>query len=187
GPCVESGTDGDTDTDTDFLTAVEDQELLSTRPAPSAPKKLLVIPLIPPHHLRSPERPRAHTRPAPASDDTPSTDPTPAGAPPDLPSVEAQAMQELLQEAQQSHEQPEGRSRPPISIPLQLPDKDVATGPQPTPQDYEAMPVGQFGLAVLWGMGWSQGQGIERTFLRVMARLEHRPHPQGLGLGAEGA
>ncbi|NXR27604.1 GPKOW protein, partial [Cinclus mexicanus] len=103
--------------------------------------------------------PRADTSPAP------STDPAPAGDPPSI-SVEAQAVQELLQEARQSQEQPNGDSGPPMAIPLQLPDKDVATGPQPTPQDYEAVPVGQFGLAMLRGMGWSQGQGIGRTFPR---------------------
>lgn len=72
-----------------------------------------------------------------------------------------------------------------MAIPLQLPDKDVATGPQPTPQDYEAVPVGQFGLAMLRGMGWRQGQGIGRTFPRVVPPLEQRPRPRGLGLGAE--
>ncbi|XP_039428498.1 G-patch domain and KOW motifs-containing protein [Corvus cornix cornix] len=197
GPCAEPGAGGDTDSDTDFLTAVEDRELLSTRPAPP-PKKELVIPLIPPHRWRNPEPPRADTDPAPgpapASDSTPNTDPTPSGTPPDPPSVEAQAVQELLQEARQSQEQPNGASGPPISIPLQLPDKDIATGPQPTAQDYEAVPVGQFGLAMLRGMGWSQGQGIGRTFPRWAHGLEpglrhslHRPRPRGLGLGAEAA
>ncbi|XP_068034725.1 LOW QUALITY PROTEIN: G-patch domain and KOW motifs-containing protein [Anomalospiza imberbis] len=56
-----------------------------------------------------------------------------------------------------------------------------------TPQDYEAVPVGQFGLAMLRGMGWSQGQGIGRTFARVVPPLEQRPRPRGLGLGAEAA
>ncbi|NXU13307.1 GPKOW protein, partial [Pardalotus punctatus] len=121
------------------------------------------------------------------AEDTPSTDPAPAGAPADPCSVEAQVVQELLQEARQSQEQPQGGSGPPISLPLQLPDKDVATEPLPTPQDYEAVPVGQFGLAMLWGMGWRQGQGIGRTFPRVVQPLEHRPRPGGLGLGAEGA
>ncbi|NXE44097.1 GPKOW protein, partial [Ptilorrhoa leucosticta] len=186
GPCVEPGAGGDTEPDTDFLTAVEDQELLSTRPAPPPPKEL-VIPLILPHRWRNPELPRAGTRPAPAADDTPNRDPSLSGTAPDLPSVEAQAVQELLQEARQSLEQPEGGSGPPISIPLQLPDKAVATGPPPTFQDYEAVPVGQFGLAMLRGMGWSQDQGIGRTFPRVVPPLEHRPRPRGLGLGAEGA
>ncbi|XP_014117345.1 PREDICTED: G patch domain and KOW motifs-containing protein [Pseudopodoces humilis] len=40
---------------------------------------------------------------------------------------------------------------------------------------------------MLRGMGWSQGQGIGRTFPRVVTPLEHRPRPRGLGLGAEAA
>ncbi|NXQ60085.1 GPKOW protein, partial [Anthoscopus minutus] len=188
GPCAEPGTGGDTDSDTDFLTAVEDRELLSSRPAPP-PKKELVIPLIPPHRWRNPEPPSTDTGPAPAADSASSTDP----APPALASVEAQAVQELLQEARQSRERPNGEPGAPIAIPLHLPAKDSAPGPQPvsegppTAQDYEAVPVGQFGLAMLRGMGWSQGQGIGRTFPRVVTPLEHRPRPRGLGLGAEAA
>ncbi|NWI47749.1 GPKOW protein, partial [Picathartes gymnocephalus] len=189
GPCAEPGAGGDTDSDTDFLTAVEDRELLRWA--------------------------GEWARPPRARPDSP--DPT---------------------EARQSQEQPNGDLGPPISIPLQLPDKDVATGPQPvrdpqsdlliwvprlpwgspnpsqgpsnpslppefppqprnsppgppispqTAQDYEAVPVGQFGLAMLRGMGWSQGQGIGRTFPKVVTPLEHRPRPRGLGLGAEAA
>uniref|UniRef100_A0A8B9V6V4 G-patch domain and KOW motifs-containing protein n=1 Tax=Anas zonorhyncha TaxID=75864 RepID=A0A8B9V6V4_9AVES len=53
--------------------------------------------------------------------------------------------------------------------------------------DYEAVPVAAFGLAMLRGMGWSQGEGIGRTFKRVVKPLEHRLRPRGLGLGAEPA
>ncbi|NWY22878.1 GPKOW protein, partial [Aphelocoma coerulescens] len=150
GPCAEPGAGGDTDSDTDFLTAVEDRELLRWAGEEarfrdgSRPSRLAAAPWAPPDSLH----------------------PT---------------------EARQSQEQPNGASGPPISIPLQLPDKDIATGPQPTAQDYEAVPVGQFGLAMLRGMGWSQGQGIGRTFPRVVTPLEHRPRPRGLGLGAEAA
>ncbi|KAM3656108.1 LOW QUALITY PROTEIN: G-patch domain and KOW motifs-containing protein [Ammospiza maritima maritima] len=218
GPCAEPGAGGDTESDTDFLTAVEDRELLSTRPAPP-PKKELVIPLIPSHRWRNPEpppcrhrprpqhrprppnRPRPSNRthppdhPAPLTDTAPSTGPAPSTDPP---SVEAQAVQELLQEARQSQEQPNGEPGPPMAIPLQAPERErdrdrdrdrdtVGTGVQPTPQDYEAVPVGQFGLAMLRGMGWKQGQGIGRTFPRVVPPLEQRPRPRGLGLGAEAA
>ncbi|KAM9584646.1 G-patch domain and KOW motifs-containing protein isoform 1-T1 [Morphnus guianensis] len=190
GPCAEPGGGAG---DTDFLTAVEDRELLSARPAPPPPKEL-VIPLIPSHRWRNPEPPRGDTGPAPSAspapdaDHTPSTGSAPSGDPPDGPiSVEAQAVQELLQEARQSQEQGEGNPGPPISIPLQLQDRDVAPRPQPGPQDYEAVPVEAFGLAMLRGMGWSQGEGIGRTFKRVVKPLEHRLRPRGLGLGAEPA
>ncbi|NXU38755.1 GPKOW protein, partial [Drymodes brunneopygia] len=162
-PCRKMAAGSGTDPDTDFLTALEDQELLSTRPAPP-PLKEQVIPLVPPHSWRNPERPCTDIRPTPATDDTPSTDPPPARAVPGPSSVEAQVMQELLQEVQQNQEQPEGGLGLPIAIPLQLPDKDVATGLLPTPQNYEAVPVGLFRLAMLWGTGWSQGQGIGHTF-----------------------
>lgn len=77
-------------------------------------------------------------------------------------------VQELLQEAWQSQEQPKvGSGPPPITIPLQLPNKDVATGPLPTPQDYEAVPVGPFELAMLRDMGW--GQDIGSTFPGVLS------------------
>lgn len=86
-------------------------------------------------------------------------------------------MQELLQEARQSQEQGEGNPGPPISIPLQLQDRDVAPRPQPGPQDYEAVPVEAFGLAMLRGMGWSQGEGIGRTFKRWRGWTPRPPGP----------
>ncbi|KAI6061764.1 G-patch domain-containing protein [Aix galericulata] len=78
GPCSEPG--GDAGPDTDFLTAVEDRELLSARPAPPPPKEL-VIPLLPSHRWRNPEPPRhapSASSPAPsASSHTPSRDKAP--------------------------------------------------------------------------------------------------------------
>ncbi|XP_074023137.1 LOW QUALITY PROTEIN: G-patch domain and KOW motifs-containing protein-like [Numenius arquata] len=173
GPCAEPGVGGEgSGGDTDFLTAVEDRELLSVRPAPPPPKEL-IIPLIPSHRWRNPEPPPApgepghapSPSPAPDADHAPSPDSAPSGDPPM--SVEAQAVQELIQEARQSQEQGEGPPGPPISIPLQLGDRDDAPRPQPGPQDYEAVPVEAFGLAMLRGMGWSQGEGIGRTFKRL--------------------
>ncbi|XP_051499937.1 LOW QUALITY PROTEIN: G-patch domain and KOW motifs-containing protein [Apus apus] len=188
GPCAEPGTvggDGGGD-DTDFLTAVEDRELLSTRPAPP-PRQELVIPLLPSHRWRNPEPPRGHAPSpshAPGADHAPDTGSAPAGDPPDGPgSVEAQAVQELLQEVRQSQEQ--GDHGPPISIPLRLQEKDVIPQAQPGPQDYEAVPVEAFGLAMLRGMGWKQGEGIGRTFKQVVKPLETKLRPRGLGLGAD--
>jgi len=34
---------------------------------------------------------------------------------------------------------------------------------QPTEEDYEQVPVKQFGLALLRGMGWKDGDGVGRT------------------------
>ncbi|NXY91639.1 GPKOW protein, partial [Alcedo cyanopectus] len=123
--------------------------------------------------------------PAPSPGHTPAASPAPSGTPSEGPlSVEAQAVQELLREARQSQEG-EGDNGPPISIPLSL--RDGPPRPQPGPQDYAAVPVAAFGLAMLRGMGWSQGEGIGRTFKQVVKPLEHRLRPRGLGLGAEPA
>ncbi|XP_054033168.1 G-patch domain and KOW motifs-containing protein [Dryobates pubescens] len=202
GPCAEPpGEAGEEagDGEAEPLRAVEGKELLSSRPAPPPPKEL-IIPLLPPaHRWRNPEPP------PPASDHTPSDhapsshaspDHAPSDpAPPGPLSVEDQAVKELLKgeclslsppplpEARQSQEQGEGDSAPSISIPIPL--QEAAPRPQPTPQDYAAVPVAAFGLAMLRGMGWSQGEGIGRTFKQVVKPLEHRLRPRGLGLGAE--
>nr|XP_047912262.1 G-patch domain and KOW motifs-containing protein [Anser cygnoides] len=119
GPCAEPG--GDAGPDTDFLTAVEDRELLSARPAPPPPKEL-VIPLLPSHRWRNPEPPRhapsapghAPSAPghAPSGDEAPAaghalstsdhapsaTDHAPSPSPaPDPVAVETQAVRELLE------------------------------------------------------------------------------------------
>ncbi|XP_065509397.1 LOW QUALITY PROTEIN: G-patch domain and KOW motifs-containing protein [Caloenas nicobarica] len=180
GPCAEpGGDDAGGAGDTDFLTAVEDRELLGTRPAPPPPKEL-IIPLPPPPRWRNPEPPPGGAGHAPCADHAPTDDHAPHTD--SAPDVEAQAVQELLQEARQSQERGEGDPGPPISIPLCLREPDGAPRQQP---DYAEVPVGAFGLAMLRGMGWSQGEGIGRTFKKVVTPLELRVRPRGLGLGAE--
>ncbi|KAK9376272.1 DExH-box splicing factor binding site-domain-containing protein [Lipomyces chichibuensis] len=45
---------------------------------------------------------------------------------------------------------------------------DIVTRPdEPTLQDYEAVPVEEFGFALLRGMGWKEGEGIGRNRKRV--------------------
>ena len=39
----------------------------------------------------------------------------------------------------------------------------VITHVQATEEDYEKVPIEQFGLALLRGMGWKDGDGIGRT------------------------
>ncbi|KAK9365709.1 DExH-box splicing factor binding site-domain-containing protein [Lipomyces kononenkoae] len=45
---------------------------------------------------------------------------------------------------------------------------DILTRPdEPTLQDYEAVPVEEFGFALLRGMGWKEGEGIGRNRKRI--------------------
>jgi G patch domain/KOW motif-containing protein len=54
------------------------------------------------------------------------------------------------------------------------------------PQRYEALPVEEFGLALLRGMGWKEGEGVGRKRQVVEAKMGVR-RPERLGLGANPA
>lgn len=100
--------------------------------------------------------------------------------------MEIAALQELLREARQSQEH--GQETPSAApIPMRMKEDNVGSGALPTPEDYAAVPVSAFGMAMLRGMGWKKGEGIGRTFKRVVKPLEQRLRPRGLGLGAEPA
>ena len=63
--------------------------------------------------------------------------------------------------------------------------EDLARLPEQASLDaYEAMPVAEFGAAMLRGMGWKEGQGIGRNKEEVKA-VEYVKRPDRLGLGAK--
>ncbi|KAI9023311.1 DExH-box splicing factor binding site-domain-containing protein [Hyaloraphidium curvatum] len=66
---------------------------------------------------------------------------------------------------------------------------DVALRPdEATLEDYEKVPVDQFGAALLRGMGWKEGQGIGRNKKNAMLNpIEFIARPELLGLGAQPA
>ncbi|KAG8554704.1 hypothetical protein GDO81_003869 [Engystomops pustulosus] len=51
--------------------------------------------------------------------------------------------------------------------------------------DYEVVPVEHYGMAMLRGMGWKEGEGIGKTFKQDVKPLEQKLRPKGLGLGAD--
>ncbi|VDN19517.1 unnamed protein product [Gongylonema pulchrum] len=51
--------------------------------------------------------------------------------------------------------------------------------------DYDAVPIDAFGLAVLRGCGWREGEGIGKTNKRIVPLRVSSRRPQGLGVGAE--
>ncbi|PAV69568.1 hypothetical protein WR25_02073 [Diploscapter pachys] len=83
----------------------------------------------------------------------------------------------LLTEAQpfQPDENQDGSS---IKIDETKEDKDTADA------DYSEMPVENFGLAILRGCGWKDGEGIGKNPKVVPLRILDR-RPKGLGLGAK--
>lgn len=63
---------------------------------------------------------------------------------------------------------------------------DVSTRAEdPTAEDYEKIPVEEFGLAMLRGMGWKPGEAVGGKMAKFVAPVEVTIRPKGLGLGAE--
>ncbi|XP_008060933.1 G patch domain and KOW motifs-containing protein [Carlito syrichta] len=161
----------------DFLKTVEGKELQSVKP-PEAPKEL-VIPLIQ----------NGHRRQSPAQPPVPSTD---TGAVVD--GVLSQAVKELIEESKKSLEERENAGvDPTLAIPMIqkgcTPNREGADSeprPETVPEEanYEAVPVEDYGMAMLRGMGWKPGEGIGRTFNQVVKPRVNSLRPKGLGLGA---
>ncbi|KAL4855957.1 hypothetical protein ACK3TF_003714 [Chlorella vulgaris] len=86
----------------------------------------------------------------------------------------------------------DGRQQQEAQPPAQPGDRDAAKlkedlealPPEADLDAYAAMPVDQFGMALLRGMGWSEGQSIGRTTKEEVKAKELVRRPQRLGLGA---
>jgi len=105
--------------------------------------------------------------------------------------LEARAIRELLNEGREA-----GDKETPLHIPLLVQNRipegyetdealDVTLRPaEPTLDDYERVPIEEFGLALLRGMGWKKGEGIGLRNKTVVEMKEPELRPRGLGLGA---
>ncbi|KAM8934257.1 G-patch domain and KOW motifs-containing protein [Pelodytes ibericus] len=164
----------------EYLVGAEGKELLSVKPAPAP--KTLVIPLIQKNRWSLPSKAQEK--------------PQDAGPPKEEDAVLSQAVQELIEESRRSQEnEPEVDQT--SSIPLLMQNKvpdgyedgdkvDVRLRPESAEAaDYEVVPVEQYGMAMLRGMGWKEGEGIGRTFKQDVKPLEQILRPKGLGLGAD--
>ncbi|XP_069842911.1 G-patch domain and KOW motifs-containing protein [Dendropsophus ebraccatus] len=162
----------------EYVLAAEGKEIVSTKPAPE--NKPLVIPLIQKNRWSQLGKEKAE------NGDTPK----------ELDPMLSQAVQELIAEAQKKEqEDPEGGHT--VSIPLlmqnRVPDGfedgdkvNVSLRPESAAAvDYEAVPVEHYGMAMLRGMGWKEGEGIGKTFKQDVKPLEQKLRPKGLGLGAD--
>nr|CAI5866922.1 unnamed protein product [Callosobruchus analis] len=95
------------------------------------------------------------------------------------------AARELINDAKKRFEQhynPEGKV-------LVLPTKEkvieaLQGEPEPTLEDYENIPISDYGLAMLRGMGWKEGMGIGKKAAKVNVTKPPAIRPKGLGLGA---
>ncbi|XP_072938080.1 G-patch domain and KOW motifs-containing protein-like [Epargyreus clarus] len=93
--------------------------------------------------------------------------------PPENETLEQMATRELLQEAKQQ----KVVEQPTLLVPL--PAKPIMDGQkESTLDDYESVPIQEFGLAMLRGMGWTPGQEQSKY-------KQPQLRPKGLGLGAD--
>uniref|UniRef100_A0A8C1PS91 G-patch domain and KOW motifs-containing protein n=1 Tax=Cyprinus carpio TaxID=7962 RepID=A0A8C1PS91_CYPCA len=156
----------------DYLVEVEGKELKGTKPV-EKPKEL-VIPLIHKNRCGDPSQQEQDT-------------------------VESQAVKELIEESQKHQERWKNGPQmdPNFAIPLLMQNQapqgfedgdkvNVDLRPESsTDADYDRVPVEAYGLAMLKGMGWKQGEGIGHTFKQDVKPIEHQLRPKGLGLGAD--
>ena len=115
--------------------------------------------------------------------------------------IDDKAKRELLDEVNRDNEKWEnrGENNSNMIIPMLLrncvpsgfeedDNFDVsARADNPTIDDYEKIPVEEFGLAMLRGMGWKPGEAVGGKMKQVIAPLEVSIRPKGMGLGAESA
>ncbi|KAL6456744.1 hypothetical protein MHYP_G00352880 [Metynnis hypsauchen] len=173
--------------DRDYLIEVEGKELKSTKPV-EKPKEL-IIPLIHKNRWYREEGAKQSDK----------RDEKGTSQPEEQDSVESQAVRELIEESQKQQER--WKNGPQIdqnlSIPLLMQNQapkgfedgdyvKVDLRPESsTEEDYERVPVVAYGMAMLKGMGWKEGEGIGRTFKQDVKPIEHQLRPKGLGLGAD--
>ncbi|XP_018424635.1 PREDICTED: G patch domain and KOW motifs-containing protein [Nanorana parkeri] len=172
----------------EYLLGAEGKELLSVTPAPVS--KPLVIPLIQKNRWSLQSK---------TKDQSENGGPQAAAAvvvEEEEDAVLTQAVQELIAESRKS-EQNDSEAGQTISIPLLMQNR-VPTGFEDGDKvnvdlrpesaevaDYETVPVEQYGMAMLRGMGWKEGEGIGKTFKQDIKPLEQKLRPKGLGLGAD--
>lgn len=188
---VVSETTETADVEPDYVLSLEDREVNSTQSTrfPKNQELDLVIPLIKQNNWRG-EGSRLKVRSSATLEtkiDSLVSE-----------SLDAQAAKEILQESAKYNEtwDDRGNENTNISIPLLMQNKipqgfeteeklDVALRPdEPDDADYDKIPIEQYGLAMLRGMGWNQSRGIGKNG-KVVAPVQALLRPKGLGLGAD--
>ncbi|KAG5881844.1 hypothetical protein JTB14_017903 [Gonioctena quinquepunctata] len=69
-------------------------------------------------------------------------------------------------------------------LPLKEDNLPLEGEKEPTLEDYEKIPINDFGLAMLRGMGWKDGMGIGKNAVNIKVAPAPELRPKGLGLGA---
>ncbi|GJQ87775.1 hypothetical protein Trydic_g18634 [Trypoxylus dichotomus] len=92
------------------------------------------------------------------------------------------AAQQLIKEAKQ--ETKDDLVKEIHTVPLINDNELNQNNKESTLEDYDNVPVGDFGVAMLRGMGWTESTGIGKNNKRVSKPIEPELRPRGMGLGA---
>ncbi|KAL1419301.1 hypothetical protein MTO96_005385 [Rhipicephalus appendiculatus] len=172
----------------DYVVSVDESVVKSS--LPKAEKRELVIPLIKNNVWRVPKNEKSVTKKDAEDIDIPDEDKTEL-------SLEQQAIKEILAEAANSENLDSKGTTKDISIPLLMQNKvpdgfetddkvDVSLrAEESTLEDYESVPIEEYGLAMLRGMGWNPGKPIGARCTEIAKPIEAVLRPKGLGLGAD--
>lgn len=167
----------------DYVKSLQDKQINGTKKEKKAEKKQLVIPLIVKNNWRINNDGKSASDKVPAEVD-----------------IDSMAAKEILEEAEkltQDRDQQGQSKKSNLTIPMfmlnRIPsgfetDEKVDTSlraPMSTLEDYEAVPVEEYGMAMLHGMGWKAGEGIGLKNKGVAATIDVKLRPKGLGLGAD--
>ncbi|XP_037520251.1 G-patch domain and KOW motifs-containing protein [Rhipicephalus sanguineus] len=186
--CEKSQTEREANEERDYVVSVDESVVKSS--LPKAEKKELVIPLIKNNVWRVPKNEKSVTQKDAEDIDVPDEDKTEL-------SLEQQAIKEILAEAANSRNLDSKGTTKDMSIPLLMQNKvpdgyetddkvDVSLrAEESTLEDYESVPIEEYGLAMLRGMGWNPGKPIGARCTEVAKPIEAVLRPKGLGLGAD--
>jgi len=174
----------------DYVHSIDGTQINGSFKKPAAESKELIIPMIHQNHWRKEKDKRRNDSNGVTSNGTSRIKSN------DEHLLESQAVNEILESAKLANEQ--RGTEPDIgAIPLLLQNRipdgfetddklDVSLRAEESSlDDYERIPIEQFGLAMLRGMGWSKSEGIGLSNKKVVDTVEPQIRPRGLGLGAE--
>ena len=181
---------------TEFVTAIDDNEIQST--IKKEEKKELIIPLIVNnrYYLKRDSSKQLKNE----TNNIQSNGTTGEEVPKKEETLEELAKRELLQEVSQWTESQNKKDEPSRVIPVidslmknRVPEGfeandnfDVSLRPiEPTAADYDTVPVEEFGLALLKGMGWKPGMAVGAKTKEMYIPTDPQIRPKGLGLGAD--
>lgn len=186
--CEKSRSEREANEEKDYVVSVDKSVVKSS--LPKAEKKELVIPLIKNNVWRVPKHEKLVAQKDAKDVDKPNEDKTEL-------TLEQQAIKEILADVAGNQNSDSKGTTQDMSIPLLMQNKvpdgyetddkvDVSLrAEESTLEDYDSVPIEEYGLAMLRGMGWNPGKPIGARCTQIAKPIEAVMRPKGLGLGAE--